>query len=179
MRDSGVYYLQIRGTTYWFLKVYCEQEIADGGWTVSLLSSRTVHYVLVEKSRGNLTRREDTVYGCTSAMLASTLLPRFYRLRIFVYRSFKGGTISGSREKISIEIGRIIKTDLGILLRNFGWATRIFICWRTTKITCSESSSKTSKVTKGIYTVNCADGLFAPFRYCTLLIALLIWISDE
>ncbi|XP_025836160.1 uncharacterized protein LOC112906379 isoform X1 [Agrilus planipennis] len=36
MKDSGVYYLQIRGTTYWFLKVYCEQEIADGGWTVSL-----------------------------------------------------------------------------------------------------------------------------------------------
>ncbi|KAI5637009.1 hypothetical protein NE865_10309 [Phthorimaea operculella] len=34
MRDSGVYYLQIRGTTYWFLKVYCEQNIADGGWTV-------------------------------------------------------------------------------------------------------------------------------------------------
>lgn len=34
MRQSGVYYLQIRGTTYWFLKVYCEQEIADGGWTV-------------------------------------------------------------------------------------------------------------------------------------------------
>ncbi|XP_020280649.1 uncharacterized protein LOC109853192 isoform X2 [Pseudomyrmex gracilis] len=34
MRDSGVYYLQIRGTTYWFLKVYCEQEIADGGWTI-------------------------------------------------------------------------------------------------------------------------------------------------
>lgn len=35
MRNSGVYYLQIRGTTYWFLKVFCEQEIADGGWTVS------------------------------------------------------------------------------------------------------------------------------------------------
>ncbi|XP_049819300.1 angiopoietin-2 isoform X2 [Aethina tumida] len=34
MRNSGVYYLQIRGTTYWFLKVYCEQEIAEGGWTV-------------------------------------------------------------------------------------------------------------------------------------------------
>ncbi|XP_043277556.1 angiopoietin-2 isoform X2 [Venturia canescens] len=34
MKDSGVYYLQIRGTTYWFLKVYCEQEIAEGGWTV-------------------------------------------------------------------------------------------------------------------------------------------------
>ncbi|XP_066148089.1 angiopoietin-2 [Euwallacea fornicatus] len=34
MRNSGVYHLQIRGTTFWFLKVYCEQEIADGGWTV-------------------------------------------------------------------------------------------------------------------------------------------------
>ncbi|CAH1392242.1 unnamed protein product [Nezara viridula] len=34
MRQSGVYYLQIRGTTYWFLKVFCEQEISDGGWTV-------------------------------------------------------------------------------------------------------------------------------------------------
>ncbi|KDR12467.1 Techylectin-5B [Zootermopsis nevadensis] len=34
MKDSGVYYLQIRGTTYWFLKVYCEQEVAEGGWTV-------------------------------------------------------------------------------------------------------------------------------------------------
>lgn len=36
MRDSGVYYLQIRGTTYWFLKVYCEQDIAEGGWTVRM-----------------------------------------------------------------------------------------------------------------------------------------------
>ncbi|XP_025203615.1 uncharacterized protein LOC112600567 [Melanaphis sacchari] len=34
MKQSGVYYLQIRGTAYWYLKVYCEQEIADGGWTV-------------------------------------------------------------------------------------------------------------------------------------------------
>ncbi|XP_039286053.1 angiopoietin-2 [Nilaparvata lugens] len=34
MRHSGVYYLQIRGTTYWFLKVFCEQEVAEGGWTV-------------------------------------------------------------------------------------------------------------------------------------------------
>lgn len=36
MRQSGVYYLQIRGTTYWFLKVFCDQEIADGGWTVNI-----------------------------------------------------------------------------------------------------------------------------------------------
>ena len=42
MRQSGVYYLQIRGTTYWFLKVFCEQEIADGGWTVRLLNNRNV-----------------------------------------------------------------------------------------------------------------------------------------
>jgi hypothetical protein len=42
MRDSGVYYLQIRGTTYWFLKVYCEQEVAEGGWTVST-RNKTVH----------------------------------------------------------------------------------------------------------------------------------------
>lgn len=34
MHKSGVYYLQIRGTTYWFLKVFCEQDVADGGWTV-------------------------------------------------------------------------------------------------------------------------------------------------
>ncbi|XP_030762195.1 angiopoietin-2 isoform X2 [Sitophilus oryzae] len=34
MRNSGIYYLQIRGTTFWFLKVFCEQEIADGGWIV-------------------------------------------------------------------------------------------------------------------------------------------------
>lgn len=40
MRESGVYYLQIRGTTYWFLKVYCEQNVADGGWTVSIHTLR-------------------------------------------------------------------------------------------------------------------------------------------
>ncbi|XP_050538996.1 angiopoietin-related protein 1-like [Daktulosphaira vitifoliae] len=34
MKQNGVYYLQIRGTAYWYLKVFCEQEIADGGWTV-------------------------------------------------------------------------------------------------------------------------------------------------
>ncbi|XP_039147332.1 uncharacterized protein LOC6739559 isoform X1 [Drosophila simulans] len=34
MKQSGVFYLQIRGTTYWFLKVYCDQETTDGGWTV-------------------------------------------------------------------------------------------------------------------------------------------------
>nr|XP_041632452.1 angiopoietin-4 isoform X2 [Drosophila kikkawai] len=34
MKKSGVFYLQIRGTTYWFLKVYCDQETTEGGWTV-------------------------------------------------------------------------------------------------------------------------------------------------
>ncbi|CAH0383554.1 unnamed protein product, partial [Bemisia tabaci] len=34
MKTSGVYYLQIRGTTFWYLKVFCDQETADGGWTL-------------------------------------------------------------------------------------------------------------------------------------------------
>ncbi|XP_050737162.1 angiopoietin-2-like [Eriocheir sinensis] len=34
MKESGTYHLKIRGTTYWFLKVYCDMEIAGGGWTV-------------------------------------------------------------------------------------------------------------------------------------------------
>lgn len=53
MRQSGVYYLQIRGTTYWFLKVFCEQEIAEGGWTVS--ATRQLEWHPRQSSRG--TRR--------------------------------------------------------------------------------------------------------------------------
>ena len=36
LEESGIYYLLIRGTNFWFLKVYCEMEEANGGWTVSL-----------------------------------------------------------------------------------------------------------------------------------------------
>lgn len=34
MRESGSYYLKIRGTTYWFLRVFCDMDTAGGGWTV-------------------------------------------------------------------------------------------------------------------------------------------------
>lgn len=64
MRNSGISYLQIRGTTYWFLKVYCEQEIADGGWTVSMKINicyfprlkyyDSIHKIYKEKSRAIL-----------------------------------------------------------------------------------------------------------------------------
>jgi hypothetical protein len=60
MRDSGVYYLQIRGTTYWFLKVFCEQEVADGGWTVSrpfCFSSDFPNPGLTGSSRSTFSRR--------------------------------------------------------------------------------------------------------------------------
>ena len=34
---SGIYYLLIRGTSFWYLKVYCDMEAANGGWTVIFL----------------------------------------------------------------------------------------------------------------------------------------------
>jgi len=31
---SGIYYLLIRGTSFWYIKVHCDMETAKGGWTV-------------------------------------------------------------------------------------------------------------------------------------------------
>ena len=61
MRDSGIYYLEIRGTTYWFLKVYCEQDIAEGGWTVRERERRGKTYTSgkIFLSTQVIQRRED------------------------------------------------------------------------------------------------------------------------
>ncbi|XP_032789266.1 uncharacterized protein YMR317W [Daphnia magna] len=34
LTKSGIYYLLIRGTSFWYIKVYCDMEEANGGWTV-------------------------------------------------------------------------------------------------------------------------------------------------
>ncbi|KAI9563325.1 hypothetical protein GHT06_010783 [Daphnia sinensis] len=34
LTKSGIYYLLIRGTSFWYIKVYCDMEAANGGWTV-------------------------------------------------------------------------------------------------------------------------------------------------
>ena len=35
LRQNGIYYLQITGTKFWYLKVFCDMETVGGGWTVS------------------------------------------------------------------------------------------------------------------------------------------------
>ena len=39
LTKSGIYYLLIRGTSFWYIKVYCDMEAANGGWTVRVLFS--------------------------------------------------------------------------------------------------------------------------------------------
>ncbi|XP_037079124.1 uncharacterized protein LOC119100116 [Pollicipes pollicipes] len=34
VNESGIYYLHIHGTTFWYLKVFCDMETDGGGWTV-------------------------------------------------------------------------------------------------------------------------------------------------
>lgn len=40
LKESGIYYLQIDGNKYWFLKTYCDMEAAAGGWTVRSVERR-------------------------------------------------------------------------------------------------------------------------------------------
>ena len=35
LTEDGIYYLQIGGTRFWYLKVFCEMQRNSGGWTVS------------------------------------------------------------------------------------------------------------------------------------------------
>ena len=42
LKESGIYYLQIDGTKYWFLKTYCDMEAAAGGWTVRSMGRATL-----------------------------------------------------------------------------------------------------------------------------------------
>ncbi|TRY63771.1 hypothetical protein TCAL_11494 [Tigriopus californicus] len=34
LRENGIYYLQIDGTRFWYMKVYCEMTASQGGWTI-------------------------------------------------------------------------------------------------------------------------------------------------
>lgn len=82
MRHSGVYYLQIRGTTYWFLKVFCEQEIAEGGWTVSswnsFLLKSFISCLIANESRYTLRSRYWITLFTGIWHFISCKIPRYY-----------------------------------------------------------------------------------------------------
>jgi hypothetical protein len=54
LTKSGIYYLLIRGTSFWYIKVYCDMEAANGGWTVMdhLFISFSLSFSWIEKSKG-------------------------------------------------------------------------------------------------------------------------------
>lgn len=64
-------------------------------------------------------------------------------------RSSNGAMISVSHAKTSIVIGQIIKMDLVILPKSFGWEMRTFTCWPTMRIMHCVLNWKISKGTKG------------------------------
>jgi hypothetical protein len=51
LTKSGIYYLLIRGTSFWYIKVYCDMEAANGGWTVMdhLFISLSLSLFLVDR----------------------------------------------------------------------------------------------------------------------------------
>ena len=53
LTKSGIYYLLIRGTSFWYIKVYCDMEAANGGWTVKEKNfNQIIHF--------NFTKRKET-----------------------------------------------------------------------------------------------------------------------
>lgn len=48
LTKSGIYYLLIRDTTFWYIKNYCDMETANGGWTVSVQTE----ILLIERETG-------------------------------------------------------------------------------------------------------------------------------
>lgn len=96
MRQSGVYYLQIRGTTYWFLKVYCEQEIADGGWTVRL-----------KRSMKKLLKTETGVNRYYELLILSRLFPA-----VMTYEAFLNGSKAKCSRLVMMKVSAVLDTKL-------------------------------------------------------------------
>jgi hypothetical protein len=67
LTKSGIYYLLIRGTSFWYIKVYCDMEAANGGWTVMdhLFISLSLSLFLVDRKIKGKKRKKNIKMGPT------------------------------------------------------------------------------------------------------------------